>query len=187
MGSLPVVKLSILVCTLTDRKPFLYRLLAQLQPQARPDMEVVISEDSGQLTIGAKRNALIETAQGDWVAFCDDDDEVVSDYVAELFFGIDKGVDVVSVQGIYTANGILPQLFVDKPYTRWATSPDGVYLRGVQHLDAVRRSLAIQVKFPDISFGEDQAWGTAMEKHFPNLTWYQVSKPIYFYRYRSKK
>ena len=77
-------RFTILIPTLTCRREMLGRLLEVLRPQADAHcFRILIQEDAGEMTIGEKRNALIDraaTAGSDFVAFVDDDDMVSPDY-----------------------------------------------------------------------------------------------------------
>lgn len=181
------MKLSILIPTLANRANFRKRLMGMLAPQLSADIELLTDLDNGERKTGTKRNALIERATGDYVVFIDDDDRIAPEYIAELMAGISKGVDVVSIRGRYRLNGGKSSEFIDKPHRAWSRDADGNHLRGVQHLDAVKRSIALQAKFPEISFGEDKAWGERIEATGLVRTWHEVSKPIYFYDDRRPK
>lgn len=168
----------------------LHRLLCILAPQVTPEVEILINMDSGAATIGDKRNSLLRAAEGKWVCQADDDDVLAPDYVEQIMLGITQNVDVVSIRGVYCENGKEKGVFIDKPYQPWQTIPgDGTltFLRGVQHLDAVRREIATSVKFESRGFGEDHIWSKTIEQKFPALSFYQVPKDIYRYEYISRK
>ena len=54
------------------------------------DIELLYLMDSRRRTVGAKRNALLDMAQGEYLSFIDDDDEVASDYVQKIYRTIAK-------------------------------------------------------------------------------------------------
>ena len=110
------MKLSILIPTLHSRKVKLERLMKLLRDQLQPDIEVLLEPDKGEVSIGCKRNALLHRALGDYVCFIDDDDTVSPDYIACLMEGIYRGVDVVSIRGRFSENGVDLGEFIDKPY-----------------------------------------------------------------------
>lgn len=189
-------KLSILICTLEERAELLARLLGTLEPQRRPlppdTVEILIESDSRQHSIGWKRNRLLERARGQYLAFVDDDDTVAPDYLAELLAGIARGVDAVCIQGTFTINGDPSSAapFIDTPYGPHAVSQVGgvtQFLRGLQHLDAIRSDIARSCQFPDCSFTEDYTWGTELERHGLVRTWHLIDHPIYFYDYWDTK
>lgn len=184
------LKLSILIPTLKARKLKLERLMRILRDQITPDCEILLEVDGGEASIGRKRNALVRRATGEYVCFVDDDDTVSADYIQCMMEGIDKGVDVVSIRGRFSENGIDLGEFIDKPYQQHSISQIAgkqTFLRGVQHLDAVKRELAISVEFPDSSYTEDYAWGTAMERSKIVKTFHEIDHPVYFYDYWNNK
>jgi len=69
--------LSLLICSLKDRQGYLERLMQILDPQLsgiEDKVEVIVELDNGERSIGAKRNALLDKAKGEYLAFIDDDD-----------------------------------------------------------------------------------------------------------------
>lgn len=184
------MQLSILIPSLSTRRAYLNRLLNVLSPQITLGVECLVAIDAGDKGRGPKRNDLMRQASGKYVVFVDDDDLVTDDYVQQLMCGIEKDVDVVSIRGKQFRDGILWREFMDRPDQRFnQVVVDGVLTLtyGVMHLDAIKREIAIQFEFPDIKFGEDRRWGTAIEQSELVKTWHQVSKPIYLYEYRSVK
>lgn len=183
-------KLEILIPTLKSRSGLLSRLLNILKPQLTPEVRILTDCDDGQVSIGEKRNRLLSHATADYVCFVDDDDTVSEDYVASLLDGIARDVDVVCIRGIFTTNGEDPAPFYDKVHQvhglrRLAGQVE--YTRGIQHLDAIRRTIAVSQKFPDSSFGEDYEWGVAIERSGMVQSSWEVDHPIYFYDYRWPK
>ena len=185
--------LSILIPSLAKRTDFLNRLLCLLDHQLTEAVEVLVNIDNGASKIGEKRNALLRAANGDYVCFIDDDDRVTDDYVQQMLKGIAMGVDVVSIQGVLreiNGDGRLDGLFIDKPYQPWKTvEADGkrVYLRGVQHLDAMKREIALSVMFEPRNFGEDSVRSKTLEQRHQKLTWHEVGKPTYYYDFQRSK
>ena len=187
---------SILICSLHRRKHYLEKLWACLKPQVPSDcsLEILVETDDGEIPIGAKRNRLLERAKGKFVAFIDDDDLVVETYVAQVLDAIKNHphVDVIGMSLIMTTNGIEPEKsFHSLQYTSWWDCPDQEtgrkkYFRNPNHLNPVRRELALQVKFPDgSSHGEDRDYSMRL---LPLLkAEHNIEKPIYFYLNRWPK
>ena len=180
-------KLSILIPTVRGREAMLAQLLEVLKPQLTPETELAVCCDDGEMTIGAKRNKMIEEATGEFVVFIDDDDIVTDDYVQQLMIGLKrKSIDVVCVNAVHTIDGDRAKLVVDIPYSRWEET-ETAYMRGVQFRDAVRRELAAAVPYPNIRFGEDHAWTIDFEAKFRHLAWVPAARPTYFHLYRTHK
>jgi hypothetical protein len=179
-------KLSILICSMTKRADLLKRLRDVLDPQLTDDVEVLVEVDDGQISIGDKRNLLQEKATGDYIAFVDDDDLVRTTYVKSILTAIQSGPDCVGIEGVITINGQPKgRLFIHSlRYQSWFEK-DGIYYRNPNHLSPVKRELALKVKFPSKSHGEDHDYSRAL---LPFLqTEVYVSGPIYHYDYREIK
>ena len=93
-------KLSILICTIIERKNLLNRLLNILNKQKTDDVEVLVESDNKQISIGEKRNKLLNKAVGDYVAFIDDDDLVSDDYVKKVLQAIESKPDCCGMEGL---------------------------------------------------------------------------------------
>ncbi len=191
----PPVRLSILVCSITERRDDLRNLLASLNAQinalpvtGRRMVETHVLIDggaaSGGLSIGAKRQRLLGRAVGEYVAFIDDDDAVAPDYVSRILAALETMPDCVG----FTLRRIVP---------RWVSRGDGdgglwVHSkrftehaegeRPINHLNPVRRELALQAGFRDESWGEDSAYAARLA---PLLAGGSESfidgPPMYFY------
>lgn len=174
-------KFSILICTLESRKHLLERLMKVLEPQITDDVEIIVKSDNGEMAIGKKRNMLLDEANGQYVAFVDDDDLVSTDYVRKVLAAIVGNPDCCGLQGIITFQGQSPRTFIHSlKYKEWFEK-NQVYYRCPNHLNPVKRELALQVKFPESNHGEDRDYSTRL---FPLLkNEYYISGVIYHYLY----
>ena len=177
--------LSILICSLSSRQESLKLLRAALSKQlsnvhGSTRVEVLVEIDDGAMNVGLKRNILLQRAVGEYVAYIDDDDMVSDDYISSILKAIESGPDCVGIQGIISV-GQNKNLFTHSiQYGAWYTGSDGVYYRTPNHLNPVRRVLALQIGFPSKSnYGEDLIYS---RKLLPFLeTEVCVEHPIYFY------
>ncbi len=178
-------KLSILICSLAGREPFLDRLSACIQPQLTSDVEVLINSDDRQATIGAKRNELLLRATGDYVAFVDDDDLVAPDYVARILEGLKQTPDCIGLEGTITFNGRKPRRFIHSiKYDQWFEKRN-VYYRNPNHLNPIKREHALSVMFPEINHQEDFEFSRGLLPYLKSEVY--LTGPIYFYEYRTNK
>lgn len=182
--------LSILIPSLSRRADFLSRLLSVLSPQVILGVEILLDIDNGEKNIGYKRNLLLQRATGSHVSFVDDDDLVSPDYVQQLLEGVKRGVDVVSVRGKHLRNGEPWRDFRDivgKPFSMVHLDGVPTMTYGIQHLDAIRRRIALECPFQHVRFGEDRNFGLAVEQSGMVHTSYQVPTDVYFYHFRDFK
>src|SRR4051812_3098539 len=101
-----MIKLSILIPTLKERKPMLDELISNLKTQVNgryeTEVEVLVESDSRQKTVGQKRNILMNRAKGEWVCYIDDDDRVPPYYIEEIMKGLETDPDCCSLLGRIT-------------------------------------------------------------------------------------
>lgn len=166
------------------RRDHLNRLLHCLQYQITPEfdkrVQVVVEGDDGQLSIGKKRNLLLEKAVGEYSAFVDDDDLVSDDYINEIFKATESAPDCVGMEGIFS----VPQkqysaIFKHSiEYQGWYTGPDAYY-RTPNHLNPIKTDLAKKIGFPEVYNGEDRIFSETIHRLLKTEVY--IDHPIYFY------
>jgi len=179
-------ELSILICTLPERGAVLQRLQQMLQRQmARQPVEMIFDRTGPHMTVGAKRNALLSRASGRYVAFIDDDDTVHPSYVGLVLDRLKFNPDCVELRGTMTTNGTNPKQFIHTIHCTHWHEKDGVYWRMPNHLNPIRRELAVQAGFPEKSFGEDHEFSQRVQPLLKTQAELPIS--IYNYLYRTRK
>ena len=139
--------LSILIPGLISRRSYYVpRILDQLQPQVdrHPEVELSVLLETRTRSIGAARNALMDTARGRYLAFVDDDDQVSARYVRSIMGAIraHPDVDVITFDILKAVDGISLPKMISAPW--------------IWHV--WRAALARQVRYPDSSYAEDYEW-----------------------------
>lgn len=178
-------KLSILILTIPSRMEKYARLMKILHPQIPADYSVevitkhVAAIADGGPCIGHTRNEALEDAAGEYICFVDDDDLVCDSYVQLILDALATSPDCLSLKGHYICGGNKPELFHHSiQYTEWLTV-DGVHQRPPNHLNVVKRELALQARFTEKNHGEDMDYSMALR---PLLkTEVQIDKIIYQY------
>lgn len=174
-------KLSILICTLEEREGKLKRLLDVLNPQINENVEIIVKSDSGQMSIGTKRNALLHEATGEYISFIDDDDLVSDNYVTKILEAIKTNPDCCGLKGTITFQGQCPKTFIHSiQYKNWFEE-NGIYYRCPNHLNPVKRELALQTSFKEISFGEDRDYSIRLSPLIQKEE--MIEDHIYYYLY----
>lgn len=202
------MKLSILIPTLPERQDKLDELLQLLRKQTHilttdytegedyfirreynPLLEILILSDKKKYSIGWKRNKLLKEAEGEYIAFVDDDDLVSDNYITLLMEGINKGVDGCSLLGEYYVDGVFDGFFEHSiRYNAYKTTDNKIkYERYNNHLNCIKTSIAKKFKFPEKNHGEDTDWATQIFKSGLIKTEHYISEVIYYYNYVSKK
>jgi glycosyltransferase involved in cell wall biosynthesis len=182
-----MIKLSILVCsTHTRRASFLpgaldmlYGQWERLLPGAQEQVEILFLVDNKQMMLGTKRNAMVDIAQGEYVVFVDDDDEITDDYIIELLKATHKGCDVITFLVSVTLNGGAPKLCRYSIDYDADHNTDEMYHRLPNHICAVRRTLAAAVEYPAIPYGEDSGYSKLLHPLLSSE--YRIEKVLYHY------
>lgn len=179
-------RLSILICSIQSRKKQLTRLMDVLDLQMKRNVEVLIETDGGQMSIGAKRNKLLSHAQGDYVASVDDDDLVSPNYINKILNAVTTSPDCCSLTGEIThivrrrkRRQRVKNVFIHSiRYDHWYEKNE-VYFRCPNHLNAIKRELALSVGFLEKNSGEDIDFSTRI---FSLLkTEVEINGIIYYY------
>lgn len=117
----------------------------------------ILYDDSENITIGAKRNALLSRAKGTYSCFVDDDDDVSDVYLSTFESAIRSGgnYDCVKLTGHYFLNGQYIKPFIHSlKYDKWYDDKDGYY-RCPNHLNLIKTSISTQIGYIDVNFQED--------------------------------
>jgi ribosomal protein S24E len=155
---------SILIPTTPNRSEVLNRLVTELQKQideinAEPFIRIDILEDDFELSIGEKRNILVQRTESDYLSFFDSDDMPSANYIKLMFYSIQHEPDCVGIRGLVTWSGKNPTIFEHSlKHTLFVRRSDGVLIKPVAHLNPIKTSIAKQIMFPLINYTEDSAW-----------------------------
>jgi GT2 family glycosyltransferase len=186
------IMLSVCICSLFSRKPWLDRLMATLSPQFTDGIEALLAVDAGQRSVGEKRQRLLEQARGDFIVFIDDDDLVSPNFLRRILGAIQRNpkTDAITFlsqrycDGIFEANcrySITSQsnvgfVIIDgiKSYQRWP-----------YHVTPIRRELALQVGFPDQDHREDTEFAERLRPLLHSEEF--IPEVLYTYFYRSDR
>jgi glycosyltransferase involved in cell wall biosynthesis len=159
------ILLSVLIPSLPERLPKLAELLACLEAQADPRMEVIVLTDNRSRHLGTKRNLMMQMAQGAYLCHIDDDEILAPDFFATLVPELIHGVDLVAYDAGVSLNGS-PEFRVRTILGAACEQPS--HLPGGRYSDIVRppwhwclwrSDFARRFKFPDHHDGaEDWFW-----------------------------
>lgn len=165
--------LSILIPSIPSRfESHLLPLWKELQRQCNNPsyvsrVEILILCDNKQRSIGSKRQALLNLAQGEYIAFMDDDDKPNDKYIINFLYEVlpnSVKSDVITFNQDVSINGEpYPLTFRFGHEVNEEPNKDG-FIRPPWHVCFWRRDVVQHCTFPDSNYGEDWAWAEQANK-----------------------
>ena len=86
-----------------------------------------------------------------------------------------------------TTDGKDPRAFVHSLEYSYYFEENSIFYRPPNHLNTMKRCIAVQFEFPTKNFGEDFVWTNNVAKSKLLKTQEVITQPYYFYLYRTKK
>lgn len=179
------MKLSILTPTIPGRESQVAELQRKISrsPGANHREHLVLCDDKTR-TIGAKRQALVDIARGDYIAFVDDDDDISEDYVASLLEAIRTGADVITFHQRAIYNGQESEVRFGIKHQDGPFIPGGITLRAPWHVCAWKREAVAGCLFGETNYGEDLIWCRQARRRIK--TGFHIPKILHTYRHDAR-
>ncbi len=184
------ILLTILTPSITTRTKRLGKLLRKLAAQVDGQpVELLCWVDNMVRSVGRKRDDLIQAAQGEYLMFVDDDDNVPDHYVttALRYISENPGTDVFAIQQECYYEGVGPYYvdfsinYVDEEFNR--TAIGARTKRFISHSCIWRTSLAQKVNVPSIGYYEDIEWAKAAAELVEKQV--EIPEVMHLYEYDS--
>jgi hypothetical protein len=189
--------LDILICTVIERTHLFSILFHELQKQINylftefpdPPVKIIYLQDNKEISVGRKRQQLLQMSQADFIVFFDDDDAPCSDYVRLVFDAINSPIkpDCIGINVLMTTNGSNVQRCCHSlKYPEWKSNVDDWdYVRNITHFNPVKKELALEVGFSDTRFGEDKEYSDKITKLCQKE--FYIEKPLFNYRFNNSQ
>lgn len=153
-------------------------------------VEHLVLYDNRHRSVGLKRQALLEAARGQYIAFVDDDDAVSADYVSSLLKAIQQHPEahVITFEQDACYNGKYFKVIFQhgaKDQNLILDGPDDQELiRGPWHVCAWRRERIRHCQFLDCNYGEDAAWVNQARLHVSQA--HHIPKVLHTYHHDAR-
>lgn len=205
------MKLSILIPSIESRRSMLSELVCSLIQQCGviksitsfvekgcnilsisfENVEIISAIDSCVISTGEKRNLLLSLANNEWVSQIDEDDYVFPYYVSKILEALNTNPDVIGFNGYMTHDGENRENFIiskDLPYlTKRDDNGNKLYLRHINHLSPIRKNIALQIGFKDITFAEDYDYAVRLKDSGLIKSEVFIESDMYHYQYKKNK
>jgi glycosyltransferase involved in cell wall biosynthesis len=188
-------RLSICIPTVVGREIGFERLLNEVNNQIKTNklekgVQVVVEKDNKQISIGAKRQKMLEKAKGLFTVQLDDDDWIEKDYVKTIYDATFEPVDCIGYHEYCTFDGRNPQKsdFSIK-YPAWKDFNPPV--NGFHHARTpffktpIRTDICLKVGVKDMRFGEDHDFAIRVYPYLKKE--HYINRVMYLYRYKTEE
>lgn len=181
------IVISILILSIPNRIqnnliPLYNKLLKQSEKY--PQVEILCLIDNKTMTVGEKRQSLLDCARGQYIGFMDDDDDVSDDYIESLISAARKNpdADVITFDQHCVVNGMefTVNFSIQNSNQKYVPGMKHV-LRPPFHICFWNNKIAKAAKFESSSYGEDYAWCLQMYPFVKNEE--HIERQIHLYRY----
>jgi glycosyltransferase involved in cell wall biosynthesis len=177
--------LSILIPTLPARIDSYANLIKALNKQITENnlinrVQILSFCDTKEISVGEKRNILLNKSCGRYVCFIDDDDLIASDYIIKIINAIQSNADVITFCGDYVENTLRTPFSISMVHRGNYNHPN-IFYRLPNHLCPVKREIALSCQFTDKNFGEDSDYSERINKYVKNE--FHIQDKLYFYMY----
>lgn len=173
--------LSILIPSIPSRVDRLRILQNELDSQVKTiytidnysslgDIEILIDDSKtfldGGLSIGKKRESLVQRANGKYVVFLDDDDSISPNYIEALLRLCNTDVDVCTFRAIVKLQNSWGLVDMSLKYQfNEQFTPEYTIRRKPWHICPIRSEFAKLYEFKDINNAEDFEWTERVLTH----------------------
>lgn len=149
--------LSVLIPSIPERLEELKKLVNKLQGQiGELPIEVIVLIDNKKISIGAKRERLKNMANGKYFCFVDDDDDITSNYIDEIFNACsDNDIDVICFDTLARVDDKFSFISVSMDNENEQFQSNNTTKRKPSHVNAWRTEKFKQFSFTDKNYGED--------------------------------
>jgi glycosyltransferase involved in cell wall biosynthesis len=131
----------------------------RLAPHLRYTIDLAF--DNREMSVGMKRQKLIQESKSKYSAFIDDDDEITDAYIEDMYKMIQESYPVMRLRG-----RIDPYTFTHslENTLKGAMARGEVFLRPPNHLNPMMTDVAKLIHYKDALRGEDLDWTIRMAR-----------------------
>lgn len=184
--------LSILIATTYSRNNTLQKLIENINNQISiynlsSKIELIVVFDEKQVSVGYKRQKLLECASGKYVCYIDSDDNISDTYCKDIVDAIEQNPNSECVGFLIECNmdGKIELAIASNRYSDWCENKNGFrYCRTIYHKTPVRRDIALMVGFEDLRFAEDYKYAVGLKKTGLLKNEIFIDKVLYYYNYK---
>lgn len=180
--------LSIHVPTIEGREEVFEKLKQKItnQIQGRSDIELLVLKDNKEISIGKKRQKLIDMTTAKYIVQIDDDDDIADDYILTVLPYLTTNIDCIGYLEHITpegSGGRHKTACHSNRFQDWATNKEGFdFVRTPFFKDIIRTDIVRAIGVDDLRFGEDYSFSKKLKNSKLITTEVFIEKYMYFYK-----
>jgi hypothetical protein len=183
------VKLTICIPSVTERNSIFTELYNHISNQIvnnTSEVQILCDIDNKEVSIGAKRQRMLQKTLGEYVTMVDDDDFVADDFVERILAAIEDNSDFIGFE-IECSGTVGKTESVSNKWNDWGENIGGYdYVRTPYHKSPIKTEIARQIGFKDMRYGEDYDFSKRLKQSSLIKTESFIQKTMYFYRYKDE-
>jgi hypothetical protein len=148
-------KLQLLITTIREK-------VSRIAPEIR--LEICIDFDNRESSIGTKRQRLLERAQGKYLSFIDDDDEITDAYIEDFLATFRGNFHTMRLRGQMGDYPFVHSTAVKLTDPMATMDSPPVFQRPPNHLNPMLSDIAKLIRFKNATYGEDLDWTISMAR-----------------------
>lgn len=173
-----MIMLSILMATTPDRNGMFTTLFNEVHRQIAymntlhptlGQIEVLVDDSKrfldGGLSIGGKRQALLDRSEGTYVCYLDSDEEIAPNYVETLVRLCHREADCVTFKNLTQTETFWAVVDMSIHNPNDQMNPMVETRRNVWHICPIKSRIAKLYRFDNSNYGEDETWMKNVRKH----------------------
>lgn len=174
--------ITICIPTVIGREAEYNRLVSCIKSQ---DENVIIltEKDNKEISIGAKRQILLDKVQTAYFVMIDDDDMIPDYYLEEVYKALEEQPDCVCYLEQAIMDGKEFKVCHSNRFNDWGSGGGYNFIRTPFYKDVLRTDIAKQIGFKDLRYGEDHDFARRLKKS--GLIQKEVFINKYMYLYSS--
>ena len=180
--------LEIQIPTILGREETCERLVRKITSQIKSinQVGIKIMKDNRELSIGMKRQKLVEECTAEYLVQIDDDDDIPDCYVEEILLALESKPDCIGYIESVTINNNRLLACHSNRFDDWSENQLGFhFIRTIFCKDVIKTSIAREVGFSDMRFGEDHDFARKLKASGLLKNEVFINKIMYYYSHNS--
>jgi GT2 family glycosyltransferase len=149
---------------------------------SKESIEILTECDNKEMSIGAKRQKLLNKCNAEYMVQIDDDDYISMQYLPHVIDALQSKPDCIGYLESVKIDGIQKTACHSNRFTDWANNKEGYdFVRTIFCKDVIRTDIARKIGFSDMRFGEDYDFSKRLKQSGLLKTEVFINEVMYFY------